>query len=164
MSPSATLGSAPPPLHRAGSDMGYGMTIPGHLRSEIQHSPRSSPALTSQPYMSAVGGAQRSAMTSHPNYPPPPVLEPPTGTHSGQSTNATGSPHMGNVGWQSPSHHQGMPSPAPGENYVYPEPQYGAPQNNLYYPNSNMPRRPQSTEPEHYDPRQASHIWPQTVQ
>jgi hypothetical protein len=164
MSPSTGMGNIPP-LHRAGSDIGYGMPIPGHLRNELQPSPRSSPALTSQPYMTAVPQAQRGPMTSHPHpasYGPPQVLEPPTQTHSGQSTNATGSPHMGAVGWQSPSH-QGMPSPNPGEGYVYPEPQYNTAQANIYYQNNGM-RRPNSAEPDHYDPRQPGHMWTQTVQ
>ncbi|KAF2674503.1 hypothetical protein BT63DRAFT_408687 [Microthyrium microscopicum] len=162
MSPSAQLGGGPPPLHRAGSDMGgYGMPgLPGHMRQEIQASPRSSPNLTSQPYMVASGNAARSHLTSNPNYPPS-VLEPPTQSHSGQSTNATGSPHMAQGGWNSP--HQGAVSPVPGDNY-YPDPQqYPGAQANMYYQNPNSLRRPQSTEPqEHYDPRQ--HVWPQTVQ
>lgn len=76
---------------------------------------------------------------------------------------------MGNVGWQSPSH-QGIASPANAESYVYPEPQYTAAhaahaaQATMYYQNSQAMRRPQSAEPEHYDPRQQNHIWPQTVQ
>jgi hypothetical protein len=156
MSPATGL-TGVPQLHRTGSDMGYGMPIPNHLRNEMQHSPRSSPALTSQPYMGAVN--QRPNLTSHPSaYGPPPVLEPPTQTQSGQSTSANGSPHMGAMGWQSPSH-QGMPSPAPADgSYVYPEPQYGAPQTNLYYSNTNI-RRPNSTEPDQYDPRQQAHMW-----
>jgi hypothetical protein len=162
MSPSTGIGSIPPPLHRGGSDMGYGIPIPNHLRTELQPSPRSSPAMTSQPYMTAVP-PQRNAMTSHPtSYGPPQVLEPPTHSHTGQSTSANASPHMNTVAWQSPSHPT-VPSANPSEGYVYPEPQYGAPQPNLYYQNSGM-RRPQG-EADHYDPRQQpGHMWTQTVQ
>jgi hypothetical protein len=170
LSPATQLGAVPP-MHRTGSDMGYGMPIPGHLRTELQPSPRSSPSLTSQPYaMSAAPlQQQRASLTSHPNsYGPPQVLEPPTQTHSGQSTSANGSPHMSAMGWQSPGH-PGMASPNPGEaTYVYPDPpaQYGTHQQNMYYQNPNL-RRPQSSEPEHYDPRhQGQQMWgpPQPVQ
>jgi hypothetical protein len=72
---------------------------------------------------------------------------------------------MGAMGWQSPGH-PGMASPNPGEPYVYPDPpaHYGAQQQNMYYQNANI-RRPQSTEPDQYDPRQQGQIWaPQPVQ
>jgi hypothetical protein len=161
MSPSNGIGAIPPPIQRTGSDMGYHIPIPGHLRHDLQPSPRSSPALTSQPYMNAVP-QQRGPMTSHPaTYGPPQVLEPPTHAHNGQNS-ANGSPHMGVGGWQSPSH-QGLGSPNPGEGYVYPEPQYNTAQPNLYYQNNGI-RRPNSAEPDHYDPRQPGHMWTQTVQ
>jgi hypothetical protein len=169
LSPAAQLGSVGAPLHRTGSDMGYGMPgIPGHLRNELQPSPRSSPSLTSQPYALSAAPIQqqqqRPSLTSHPNsYGPPQVLEPPTQTHSGQSTSANGSPHMGAMGWQSPSH-PGMASPNPGEPYVYPDPpaQYAHQQPGMYYQNV---RRPQSTEPDQYDPRHQGQMWaPQPVQ
>ncbi|KAF2434566.1 hypothetical protein EJ08DRAFT_582168 [Tothia fuscella] len=169
LSPAAQLGAVAP-MHRTNSDMGYGMPIPGHLRGELQPSPRSSPSLTSQPYMSqAPLQQQRSALTSHPNsYGPPQVLEPPTQTHSGQSTSVNGSPHMSAMGWQSPSH-PGMASPNPGDGYVYPDPpaQYAPHQQGMYYQNHPNLRRPQSSEPEHYDPRQhqSQQMWaPQPVQ
>ena len=162
LSPSVSIGGVAP-LHRAGSDMGYGIPIPGHLRTEMQHSPRSSPSLTSQPYMSAVPNQQPRSMTSHPTgYGPPQVLEPPTTTHSGQSTSANNSPHMAAMGWQSPSH-QAIPSPGPGDGYVYPEPQYASTQANIYYSNPNM-RRPNSSEPDQYDPRQQPQMWAPPVQ
>ena len=163
LSPSAGIGGVPP-LHRTGSDMSYhGMPIPNHLRTGMQHSPRSSPSLTSQPYMSAVPNQAPRSMTSHPTgYGPPQVLEPPTTTHSGQSTSANGSPHMAAMGWQSPSH-QPMASPGPAEGYVYPEPQYGGAQANMYYSNPNI-RRPNSTEPDQYDPRQQPQMWAPPVQ
>ncbi|QDS75077.1 hypothetical protein FKW77_006813 [Venturia effusa] len=168
MSPASQL-SGVPPMHRNNSDMGYGMPIPGHLRTELQPSPRSSPSLTSQPYVMAAPTNQpgRPSLTSHPNsYGPPQVLEPPTQTHGGQPASANGSPHMGAMGWQSPSH-PGMASPShPGESYVYPDPPQGYAahqQQNMYYQNAPL-RRPQSSEPD-YDPRQQTQMWaPQPVQ
>ena len=161
MSPAAQLGAVAP-LHRTGSDMGY-IPIPGHLRSDMQHSPRSSPSLTSQPYMGNVA-PQQGRVTSHPTgyaNGPPQVLEPPTQSHSGQSTSANGSPHMSAMGWQSPGH-PGMGSPNPGEQYAYPDPagQHAYPQN-MYYQNV---QRPTSTEPGDYS-RAQGQIWAQqTVQ
>lgn len=169
MSPATQLGSVAS-LQRASSDMGgYGMPIPGHLRNELQHSPRSSPSLTSQPYMNAVQQQQpgRPNLTSHPTSygGPPQVLEPTPQTHSGQSTSANGSPHMGALGWQSPGH-PGMGSPNPGEAYSYPDPstQYGAHQQNMYYQNAGL-QRPQSAEPDQYSRTQGQQMWaPQPVQ
>jgi hypothetical protein len=165
MSPAAQLGAVAP-LHRTGSDMGYGIPIPGHLRNEIQHSPRSSPSLTSQPYMSNVQ-QQPGRVTSHPTgyaNGPPQVLEPTPQTHSGQSTSANGSPHMSAMGWQSPSH-AGIGSPNTGEQYAYPDPsaQYGTHQQSMYYQNTNM-QRPQSAEPGDYSRTQGQMWAPQTVQ
>ncbi|MBE7181925.1 MAG: hypothetical protein INR71_12100 [Terriglobus roseus] len=149
-------------LHRQPSEFApsmYGIpSVPAHLRNEMQQpSPRSSPALTSQPYTPAMQPHQQQArapLTSHPaGYGPPSVLEPPTSTNNAQSNSANGSPHMSAMGWQSPGH-QGLPSPS-GAEYSYPDPQnYGNPHSNLYYANANM-QRPRSTEPDHYDPRQA---------
>ncbi|KAF2204538.1 hypothetical protein GQ43DRAFT_364457 [Delitschia confertaspora ATCC 74209] len=146
-----------PGMHRQASDFAYmsNMNVPPHLRSEMpQPSPRASPALTTQSYNSNVS-SQRPAITSHPSgYGPPPTLEPPTSTNHNQSGggSANGSPHMGTMGWQSPSQ-QALPSPGAGDAYVYPEPQYHQAGTNMYYPNSNI-RRPNSTEPDHYNPQQ----------
>ncbi|KAL9062323.1 MAG: hypothetical protein Q9157_009025 [Trypethelium eluteriae] len=152
LSPSASMPGMPT-LHRQASDYAYmGMNMPPHLRGELQQpSPRSSPSVASQPYTSVPGPA-RPSLTSHPSgYGPPSVLEPPATSNNGQQQagSANGSPHMANMGWQSPAQ-QGIPSPNPGDSYVYPEPHYGASASNMYYPpNSNM-RRPQSTEPDPY--------------
>lgn len=149
-------------LHRQGTDFPsqmYGMpNVPPHLRSEMgQASGRSSPSLTSAPPNGAMPQyqqhqQQRGPVTSHPTaYGPPSVLEPPTSTDNTQPGSATGSPHMGAMGWQSP-HQQGIGSPAPNQ-YSYADPNtYGHPQSNLYYANAGVPR-PRSTEPNHYDPR-----------
>ena len=80
-------------------------------------------------------------------YGPPQVLEPPTHHDQRQTGSANGSPHIGSMGWQSPTQ-GGMGSPSQG--YMYPEPPYGAPAPHLYYPNSSI-RRPQSTEPDQYE-------------
>lgn len=161
-----------PGMHRQASDYAYmgNMNVPPHLRNEMpQPSPRASPALTSQSYTSTASNS-RPAITSHPSgYGPPPILEPPASANhnqSGGTSSATGSPHMSAVGWQSPSQ-QALPSPGPGDSsYVYPEPQYGHPQQNMYYQNNNI-RRPNSTEPDHYNPNQqrmTNEMWASAVQ
>jgi len=155
MSPAVGM-SGVPALQRQASDYSAymsGMSVPPHLRNELsQPSPRSSPSLN-QSYTSAGNNQHRPSLTSHPSsYGPPSVLEPPANTNHGQSGSVNGSPHMGSLGWQSPSQ-QGLPSPGAPEGYVYPDPHYGAGAPNMYYQNSNL-RRPQSTEPDGYDPRQ----------
>lgn len=162
-----------PGMHRQNSDYAYmgSMNVPPHLRNEMpQPSPRASPSLTSQPYQPPVG-AQRPAITSHPSgYGPPPILEPPASANHNQAvgtSSANGSPHMAAMGWQSPSQ-QALPSPGPGDNaYVYPEPgNYGGANNNMYYSSANI-RRPNSTEPDHYNPgqqRMANEMWAPAVQ
>ncbi|KAK8215336.1 hypothetical protein M8818_001957 [Zalaria obscura] len=126
-----------------------GMTMPPHMRSELQnHSPRSaSPA--SQSYMSVNGSSGRPSLTSHPgSYPLPATLEPPTHNGTSQNGSVNGSPHMAGSGWQSPATHQTM-SGAQQPDYAYPDPnmqQYVQNAQNLYYQNANM-RRPGSTDP-----------------
>ncbi|KAF2116326.1 hypothetical protein BDV96DRAFT_645656 [Lophiotrema nucula] len=155
-----------PGMHRQTSDYAYmgNMNVPPHLRGEMpQPSPRASPSLTSQSYSSNVS-SQRPAITSHPSgYGPPPILEPPASANHGQSggtASANGSPHMGAMGWQSPSQ-QALPSPGAGDNsYVYPDP------NTMYYQNQNI-RRPNSTEPDHYNTNQQrlpNEMWASAVQ
>lgn len=160
-----------PGMHRQASDYAYmgGMNVPPHMRNEMpQPSPRASPALTTQSYTSNVSGP-RPAITSHPSaYGPPPILEPPASANhnqSGGTNSANGSPHMSTMGWQSPSQ-QAIPSPGAADNgYVYPEPQYNS-QNSMYYQNHNI-RRPNSTEPDHYNPNQqrmGGEMWAPAVQ
>ncbi|KJZ78489.1 hypothetical protein HIM_01880 [Hirsutella minnesotensis 3608] len=87
--------------------------------------------------------------TSHPTgYGPPPTLEPNLEPHQTSSGSTGGSPHMSNVGWQSPSH-----AASPSHNaasYVYPEPDtynpHNATMNQMYYAAAPHLRRPQSTE------------------
>ena len=142
-------------LHRQHSDYSYltSGSLPPHMRGDMQQqSSRPSPPVTS-PSLSAFGGAQhRASLTSHPSiYSPPQTLEPPTHQHEHrQPVSVNGSPHMSSMGWQSPAAHGGMGSPSHGDNFIYPEPPYGAPAPHLYYPNSNI-RRPQSTEPDQYE-------------
>lgn len=161
-----------PGMHRQATDYAYmgGMNVPPHMRNEMpQPSPRASPALTTQSYTSSVSGS-RPAITSHPSaYGPPPILEPPTTANhnqSGGTASANGSPHMSTMGWQSPSQ-QALPSPGQADNgYVYPEPQYGNTQNSMYYQNHNI-RRPNSTEPDHYNAnpqRMGNDLWAPAVQ
>ena len=137
--------------------------IPPHMRGDLHHhSSRSSTASTS-PSLSAFGSSHhRPSLTSHPvmcGQPPQlPPLEPPCHQDNRASSSAGGSPHLSSVGWQSPIH----PSlGSPSQNYIYPEPPFGTSAPHLYYPNSNL-RRPQSTEPDHYEakPRMmSSEVW-----
>lgn len=115
-------------------------SLPGHLRGEYQ--------LPNQPPPTTASYSNGMRPTSHPTgYGPPSILEPPANMEQRQSGSANGSPHMGSVGWQSPSNN--MPSPSQSSGYVYPDPDpYGSGVAHMYYPNSNI-RRPQSTEPEY---------------
>ncbi|KAF2786982.1 hypothetical protein K505DRAFT_258710 [Melanomma pulvis-pyrius CBS 109.77] len=175
LSPAAGMPAGVPGMHRQASEYAYmgNMNVPPHLRNEMpQPSPRASPSLTSQSYNSTVSNPHpRPAITSHPSgYGPPQVLEPPASANHGQpggTSSANGSPHMVSaMGWQSPSQ-QPLPSPGAGEgSYVYPEPHYAQSQNNMYYQNNNI-RRPNSTEPDHYNPNQqrlGNDMWAPPVQ
>ena len=134
-----------PHLNRQTSSISYTSndSLPPHMRGGLQQpSPRSSPSASS-PSLSAFGGNHhRPSLTSHPTLP---VLEPPTYHDLRQPSSGSGSPHFGSTGWQSPAHPSGLPSPGHGDSsFMYPEPP------SFYYPNSNL-RRPQSTEPDHYE-------------
>lgn len=155
MSPSNEIPHMPG-LNRSSSDFFTSGGLPPHMRGDLmpqQPSPRSSPSAPSPTLSSFGSNPHRPSLTSHPSmYGPPPILEPPTHHEQRQPVSAGGSPHLSSVGWHSPSHPGSMGSPSHhGEpSYMYPEPPYSAPVPHLYYPNSNI-RRPQSTEPEHYD-------------
>ena len=87
--------------------------------------------------------------TSHPtSYGPPPILEPNVESHQNGTGSAGASPHMANVGWNSPTH---VPSPThDGSSYVYPNSDAfppGATMNQMYYAAAPQMRRPQSAEP-----------------
>ncbi len=143
-----------PNMQRQGSDYSYltNVSVPPHMRVDMQRpSPQPSPGST-PPSISTLGtNHHRPSLTSHPSgYGPPSILEPPTHQDPRQGGSGNGSPHMGSVGWQSPTH-PGMVSPSHNGSYVYPEPaSYGASAHHLYYPNSNL-RRPQSTERDNYE-------------
>jgi hypothetical protein len=131
-------------MHRHPGDYQYmnNSSLPNHLRGDYQLQHQTPPTT------STFSNGMRP--TSHPtNYGPPSILEPPANMEQRQPGSASGSPHMGNVGWQSPS--QNMPSPSQGNGFAYPDPDpYGSAVGHMYYPNSNI-RRPQSTEPDGYD-------------
>ncbi|KAI9666844.1 MAG: hypothetical protein M1829_005647 [Trizodia sp. TS-e1964] len=151
-------------------------SLPPHMRVDIPQqgtNPRSSPTNVNGNIVSPMNMMPR----SHPaRYAPPPsILEPPANPdlrqqqqpqqsqqqqHQQQqpqqqsagnmnpnmSPHAT-SPHLSNVGWQSPTHQQMAAAPH-AEGYIYPDP-YGSSINvgpHMYYQNSNI-RRPQSAEP-----------------
>lgn len=133
-------------MHRQPGEFQYinNSHLPTHVRGEYHNQ---GPQV---PITASFSNAMRP--TSHPTgYGPPSVLEPPAHSER-QGGSVTGSPHMGSVGWHSPSPHS-MPSPSQSNPYVYPDPDpYGgaAMAQHLYYQNSNM-RRPHSTEPDSYD-------------
>lgn len=122
--------------------------LPVHMRTDIH----------TQPSASVTAFAPGIRPTSHPtSYPPPPTLEPNIESrHSAGGGSAAGSPHMGSVGWQSPSHVQSpshMPSPTysngGGNGSVYPdlEPSFGGNALSPMYSYGAQIRRPNSTEP-----------------
>lgn len=161
---SMSPGSELPPMnmHRPGDYYMGNSSIPPHVRGDFQQaSPRSSPTATS-PSLSTFNAPphSRPSMTSHPSaYGPPQPLEPPANNDHRPSSVGGGSPHMGSVGWASPTH--SLPSPGSPHEYSYPEPS-GSPYagnmpHQMYFPNSTI-RRPGSTEPENYEmkPRVAS--------
>jgi hypothetical protein len=128
-------------------------SLPGHLRGDYH--------VANQPPPTTAAFSNGMRPTSHPTgYGPPSILEPPANMEQRQPGSASGSPHMSNASWQSPSPHMASPPPS---NFTYPDPAdlYGAaPMNqHLFYQNSNM-RRPQSTEPD-YDikPRMNNEMW-----
>lgn len=118
-------------------------SLPVHLRNDVH---TGSPASTAS---SGYTGGIRP--TSHPTgYGPPPTLEPSIETQHGPGS-ATGSPHMGSVGWQSPSHAASPTHSASGGGYVYPDPE-GYPPNaaamgQMFYNSAQATRRSGSTEP-----------------
>lgn len=119
-------------------------SLPVHLRNDVH---TGSPASTAS---SGYTGAIRP--TSHPTgYGPPQPLEPSLEPQQGPGS-ATGSPHMGSVGWQSPSHAASPTHSASGNGYVYPDPE-GYPPNaaslgQMFYNGASAAtRRSGSTEP-----------------
>ncbi|EEH20840.1 hypothetical protein PABG_03071 [Paracoccidioides brasiliensis Pb03] len=159
---SLSPGNELPPMYlpRQMSDYYMGNTpIPAHLRGDFQQaSPRASPSTSSPPLStySSVPHA-RPSMTSHPSgYGPPQPVEPPANSDP-RPNSVAGSPHITSMGWASPTLHSiGSPDSASATEYSYPEP--SAPSYpsqippHMYFPNSTI-RRPQSTEPENYEPK-----------
>ncbi|KAH9884096.1 hypothetical protein F4778DRAFT_774813 [Xylariomycetidae sp. FL2044] len=140
MSPSAELATA---NAIRSNDYGYmnNGTLPAHLRTDM-HSPSPTSAPT---YTTGI------RPTSHPTSfaPPPPTLEPNLESHQSTSGSVSGSPHMGSVGWQSPSHMASPTHSNGGNSYVYPDPDQfpGNGMGQLYYSTASQIRRPTSTEP-----------------
>lgn len=139
ISPSAELVAANAMRSNEYSYMSNG-PLPVHLRSDMpSQSPTSAPA-----YPTGM------RPTSHPTPYPPSTLEPSVEPHQSGTGSNGGSPHMGSVGWQSPSH---MPSPTHsngGNGYVYPDPDQsflaGNNMGQMYY-NAAQIRQPTSAEP-----------------
>ncbi|KAI2463738.1 hypothetical protein F4781DRAFT_107424 [Annulohypoxylon bovei var. microspora] len=141
ISPSAELAAANAMRNSDYSYVSNG-SLPVHLRTDMQsQSPTSVPAY-----------APSMRPTSHPTtYPPPPTLEPSIESHQSGTGSTGGSPHMGSVGWQSPSHMASPTHSTGGNSYVYPDPdQPFLGSNNMgqmYYNAGSQIRRPTSTEP-----------------
>ncbi|KAI0518087.1 hypothetical protein F5B22DRAFT_645337 [Xylaria bambusicola] len=163
MSASPGADPAAPNAMRASdySYMGNG-TLPVHLRPDIHTPPATSVG-------SFVPGMRP---TSHPtSFPPPPTLEPNIESHQSVTGSTAGSPHMGSVGWQSPSHVQSpshMPSPTfsngGGNGSVYPdlEPSFAGNALSPIYSYGSQIRRGNSTEPQSstYDVKpRPSELW-----
>ncbi|KAI1319745.1 hypothetical protein F5Y16DRAFT_94160 [Xylariaceae sp. FL0255] len=128
------------------NDLGYmgNGTLPVHIRADVH----GTGTATTPPFSSGM------RPTSHPNtYQPPQTLEPTIEPQ--QSTSVAVSPHLGSVGWQSPSHQSPAPIPSPtnsnggGSAYVYPDPDQSfaaAGLNQVYYGTSNQMSRSDSAE------------------
>lgn len=137
MSPSVDLSGNNIPRHAG--DFQYlpqNGSLPVHLR-------------VGSPVSTSSGGYNSIRPTSHPTgYGPPPTLEPSLEQHQGGPGSAGGSPHMANVGWQSPSN---VASPSQNAaSYVYPDPEAypsNPAMNQMYYGAPQHMRRPQSAEP-----------------
>jgi hypothetical protein len=117
-------------------------SLPVHIRNDVHAaSPASTP---SSGYNNGI------RPTSHPTgYAPPQTLEPSIEHHQGPGS-AGGSPHMGSVGWQSPSHGASPTHSATGNGYSYPDPeayQPGPSMGQMFYGGAPAMRRPGSAEP-----------------
>jgi hypothetical protein len=114
MSPSAdmaAMGNVP----RPSNDYQYvaNSSLPSHLRGDLH---AGSPAST------ASSGFNGMRPTSHPtSYGGPPQTLEPSIDQPGPGS-ASGSPHMGSLGWQSPSHAASPTHSNSGNAYVYPDP------------------------------------------
>ncbi|KAI0888037.1 uncharacterized protein GGS22DRAFT_92640 [Annulohypoxylon maeteangense] len=141
ISPSAELATSNVMRNNEYSYVSNG-SLPVHIRTDMQsQSPTSVPAY-----------ATTMRPTSHPTvYPPPPTLEPSVESHQSGTGSAGGSPHMGSVGWQSPSHMASPTHSTSGSSYVYPDPEQPFLGSNslgqMYYNAGAQIRRPTSTDP-----------------
>jgi len=118
-------------------------SIPPHLRGDV-HVGSPSPTASS-------GYNNGMRPTSHPTgYAPPQTLEPSIEQTQQGPGSATGSPHIGSVGWASPGP-VGSPTQSPnGSGYVYPDPEgypSGTPIAQMFYNSAATIRRPGSAEP-----------------
>lgn len=118
-------------------------SIPPHLRGDVHVGSPSPTAST--------GYNNGMRPTSHPTgYAPPQTLEPSIEQPQQGPGSATGSPHIGSVGWASPGP-VGSPTQSPnGSGYVYPDPEgypSGTPIAQMFYNSAAAIRRPGSTEP-----------------
>ena len=146
MSPSAELAAANAMRHQ--NDFSYmgSVPVPAHLRTDM-------PAMHTQSPTSAPTYATTMRPTSHPTaFAPPPTLEPNLESNQSPAGSVAGSPHMGSVGWQSPTHMASPTHSNGGNAYVYPDPDQTPFTSNhlgqMYYNGvGQLIRRPNSTDP-----------------
>ncbi|KLU88637.1 zinc finger protein 58 [Magnaporthiopsis poae ATCC 64411] len=129
-------------------------SLPSHLRGDVH---------AASPTSTTSSGYTNNRPTSHPTgYGPPQVLEPNVETRPGPGS-ASGSPHLGSVGWQSPSH-VGSPSHST-SGFVYPDPEAypsSAGMGPLFYSNAIAGVRSGSAEPgqnNDYPKSRSSELW-----
>lgn len=132
-------------------------SLPVHLRSDLH---TASPAPTTS---SGFNNGMRP--TSHPTgYGPPPTLEPSIEHPQGPGS-AGNSPHMGSMGWHSPSH-VASPSHSSANGYMYPDPDSYPVNANMsagqvFYNNAVQMRRSGSAEvgSASYDMKRPGELW-----
>ncbi|KAF2765864.1 hypothetical protein EJ03DRAFT_345450 [Teratosphaeria nubilosa] len=171
LSPAVHVNGVLPQLQRQTSDYymqamsnGMAVPVPPHMRSEVQHSPRSqSPAAYQVAQMQ--NQQSRPSLTSNPSpsYNPPQILEPPAANGQQQPGSASNSPHMSNqMGWQSP--HSGMAQPTNDGYYPDPNTQFGQFGNVSAAPLYYHQHRPHSTGPLDQQQMRATEMWAQQQQ
>lgn len=154
-SPAVGMNGMQPALNRQGSDYYLPITgnvaaMPAHMRNGMQPPSRTQSPIQYQNPMPVNNPPQRPSLTSNPSsgYAPPQIMEPPA-TNGQQPGSGSNSPHITNMGWQSP--HNGM-NGNQSNDYSYPDPNgaYGvsAPPA-MYYQQAAVPR-PHSTGPMDY--------------
>lgn len=160
-----------PGLPRSTSDfylnaMNGGMSMPPHMRNELQPSPR--PQSPSQYPMPSNNGQHRPSLTSNPSsgYNPPQILEPTPNNAQQPNGSGNNSPHISaTMGWQSP--HTGL-NGNQANDYGYADATNGGYNVNpqMYYQQGGGVQRPHSTGPldYHHGSMRGAEMWAQPQQ